>query len=166
MATTQTVSVTYTGAEAPFVDRIYRSRLTFDPGQTREVPADLAAKFLRHQDVFQPAGQKDDTAKPKKAAEKPAGQKDDTAKPKKAAEKPAGQKDDTAEKLESAKKAEEERRAKENARFELHQQIDKMDKQALRDYAKEKFGHAFVGNVGEAKMRDQVKGLIDQFGAP
>ena len=149
MATTQTVSVTYTGAEAPFVDRIYRSRLTFDPGQTREVPADLAAKFLRHQDVFQPAGQKDDTAKPKKAAEKPAGQKDDTA-----------------EKLESAKKAEEERRAKENARFELHQQIDKMDKQALRDYAKEKFGHAFVGNVGEAKMRDQVKGLIDQFGAP
>jgi hypothetical protein len=149
MGAAQTIGVTYTGGERPFVDRIYRSRLSFEPGQTRELPADLAAKFLRHQDVFQPAGQKDDTATPKKDAQKPAGQKDDTD-----------------EKLEAAKKAEEERRAKENARFELHQQIDKMDKQALRDYAKEKFGHGFVGNVGEAKMREQVKGLIDQFGAP
>lgn len=149
MALTQTVSVTYTGSETPFVDRVYRSRLTFDPGQTREVPADLAAKFLRHQDVFQPAGQKDDTAKPKKDAQKPAGQKDDTA-----------------EKLEAAKKDEEERRAKENARFELHQQLDKMDKQALRDWAKVKFQQEFPGNLGEANLRDRVKGLVDQYGAP
>lgn len=149
MALTQTVSVTYTGSETPFVDRVYRSRLTFDPGQTREVPADLAAKFLRHQDVFQPAGQKDDAAKPKKDAQKPAGQKDDTA-----------------EKLEAAKKDEEERRAKENARFELHQQLDKMDKQALRDWAKVKFQQEFPGNLGEANLRDRVKGLVDQYGAP
>ena len=29
--------VTYTGRETPFTDRLYGSRLTFEPGQTREV---------------------------------------------------------------------------------------------------------------------------------
>ena len=149
MAPPQTVGVTYTGAETPFVDRIYRSRLSFEPGQTREVPAELAAKFLRHADVFQPAWQKDDTAKPKKADQEPAKQQDDTA-----------------ERLEAARKDEDEHRSKENARFELHQQLDKMDKKALRDWAKVKFQQEFPGNLGEANLRDRVKGLVDQFGAP
>jgi hypothetical protein len=141
MAEEQLVGVTYTGREDPFVDRIYRSRLTFEHGQTRELPPELAAKFLQHADVFQAAGE----AKAKK---------------------PAKSKDDTQEQLEAAEKAESERREQENTRFEVHQQIDKMDKAAMRDFAKTNFKVEFPGALGEAKMREQVKGLVDQYGMP
>ena len=141
MAEEQLVGVTYTGREDPFVDRIYRSRLTFERGQTRELPPELAAKFLQHADVFQAAGE----AKAKK---------------------PAKSKDDTQEQLEAAEKAESERREQENTRFEVHQQIDKMDKAAMRDFAKTNFKVDFPGALGEAKMREQVKGLVDQYGTP
>ncbi|NVM91080.1 hypothetical protein FHT32_004744 [Variovorax sp. SG517] len=147
MSASQLVAITYIGTETPFQDRIYRSRLTFDPDQTREVPAELATKFLLHADVFKAADVKaaDATSKSKKV-ETP--------------------KDDTQETLEAAQKAEEERRQKENQRFELHQQIDKMDKQALRDWTKTKFQQELPGNLGIEKMRDRVKGFVDQFGAP
>ena len=46
------VSVTYTGRDDPFVDRLYRSGLTFAHGQSRVVPPTLAERFLRHADVF------------------------------------------------------------------------------------------------------------------
>lgn len=141
MAEEQLIGVTYTGSEDPFVDRIYRSRLTFEHGQTRELPPELAAKFLQHADVFQAAGE----AKAKK---------------------PAKAKDDTQEQLEAAEKAEGERREQENTRFEVHQQIDKMDKAAMRDFAKTNFKVEFPGALGEAKMREQVKGLVDQYGMP
>lgn len=141
MAEEQLIGVTYTGNEDPFVDRIYRSRLTFEHGQTRELPPELAAKFLQHADVFQAAGE----AKAKK---------------------PAKAKDDTQEQLEAAEKAEGERREQENTRFEVHQQIDKMDKAAMRDFAKTNFKVEFPGALGEAKMREQVKGLVDQYGMP
>lgn len=141
MAEEQLIGVTYTGSEDPFVDRIYRSRLTFERGQTRELPPELAAKFLQHADVFQAAGE----AKAKK---------------------PAKAKDDTQEQLEAAEKAEGERREQENTRFEVHQQIDKMDKAAMRDFAKTNFKVEFPGALGEARMRDQVKGLVDQYGMP
>ena len=141
MAEEQRIGVTYTGSEDPFVDRIYRSRLTFEHGQTRELPPELAAKFLQHADVFQAAGE----AKAKK---------------------PAKAKDDTQEQLEAAEKAESERREQENTRFEVHQQIDKMDKAAMRDFAKTNFKVDFPGALGEAKMREQVKGLVDQYGMP
>lgn len=141
MAEEQLIGVTYTGSEDPFVDRIYRSRLTFEHGQTRELPPELAAKFLQHADVFQAAGE----AKAKK---------------------PAKSKDDTQEQLEAAEKAESERREQENTRFEVHQQIDKMDKAAMRDFAKTNFKVDFPGALGEAKMREQVKGLVDQYGMP
>ena len=141
MAEEQLIGVTYTGREDPFVDRIYRSRLTFEHGQTRELPPELAAKFLQHADVFQAAGE----AKAKK---------------------PAKAKDDTQEQLEAAEKAESERREQENSRFEVHQQIDKMDKAAMRDFAKTNFKVDFPGALGEAKMREQVKGLVDQYGMP
>ncbi len=141
MAEEQLIGVTYTGSEDPFVDRIYRSRLTFEHGQTRELPPELAAKFLQHADVFQAAGE----AKAKKSAKA---------------------KDDTQEQLEAAEKAEGERREQENTRFEVHQQIDKMDKAAMRDFAKTNFKVDFPGALGEAKMREQVKGLVDQYGMP
>jgi hypothetical protein len=146
MPDSQLIAVTYIGTETPFQDRIYRSRLTFEPDQTRELPPELAAKFLLHADVFMAAeGKAKEPSKGKTATQA---------------------KDDTQKTLEEASKTEDDRRQKENQRFELHQQIDKMDKQALRDWTKTKFQQELPGNLGIEKMRDRVKGFVDQFGAP
>lgn len=140
MANVQTITVMYTGKETPFVDRIYRSRLTFEPGQVRELPADLATKFLRHADVFA----RSDAVAPQAQEHE----------------------DDTAQVLDASRRDEDERRALENERFELHQQLEKMDKKALREWAKLKFRQEFPGALSEANLRERVKALVDQYGAP
>jgi hypothetical protein len=146
MTVAQTQAVTYTGNDTPFIDRIYRSRLTFDPGQTRVVPIALAARFLRHSDIFEEAGSDGDTAG---AATGQA---------------LAQQPDDTAIQLEAAKKSEEELRLQEEARFSVLQQIEKMDKQALRDWTKQTYKQDLPGNLGLDNMRERVRGFVGQFG--
>lgn len=147
MTAAQETAVTYTGRETPFVDRIYRSRLTFNPGQTRMLPALLAAKLLRHAE-FEPAAQPEDAPAPAPAP---------TMEPVKT--------DDTSKLLDEAKKVEDEQRKKEDERFTLLQQIDKMDKQALRDWAKQTYKQDLPPQLGLEKMRDRVRGFVDQFGA-
>lgn len=169
MTAAQETAVTYTGKETPFVDRIYRSRLTFKPGQTRALPALLAAKLLRHTDVFQVYNEPAPEAVPAlaaAAATPPAaateGVKLDQQPPVEG-DKPSV--DDTAKLLEDAKKAEDQQRQQEDARFTLLQQIDKMDKQALRDWTKQTYNQDMPPQLGLEKMRDRVRGFIDQFGA-
>lgn len=147
MTVVQTQAVTYTGTDTPFIDRIYRSRLTFDPGQTRVVPIALAARFLRHSDIFQEAAPEGEGV----------GQT--------AAPVPTQQPDDTAALLEAAKKSEEERRVQEEARFNVLQQIEKMDKQALRDWTKQTYKLDLPGNLSLDKMRERVRGMVDQYGS-
>lgn len=185
MTAAQETAVTYTGKETPFVDRIYRSRLTFNPGQTRALPALLAAKLLRHSDVFklyvEPAPEQ--APSPAPAAVTPTsaateGDKAQTQQPSDSATvlqvpppvetaldpKPVIE-DDTAKLLDEAKKAEDQQRQQEDARFTLLQQIDKMDKQALRDWTKQTYNQDMPPQLGLEKMRDRVRGFIDQFGA-
>ena len=40
--------------------------------------------------------------------------------------------------------------------------LDAMDSKALRDYAQQHFGHAFHHNIGEAKMRQTIIGLMNR----
>jgi hypothetical protein len=40
--------------------------------------------------------------------------------------------------------------------------LDAMDKEALRSYAQQNFGHAFHPNTGEAKMRQAIIGLMNR----
>ena len=165
MTAAQETAVTYTGKETPFVDRIYRSRLTFHPGQTRALPALLAAKLLRHADVFQVYVEPE--AVPALAAVTPPAASTESVKldhqPPIDADKPPV--DDTATLLDDAKKAEDLQRQQEDARFTLLQQIDKMDKQALRDWTKQTYQQDLPPQLGLEKMRDRVRGFIDQFGA-
>lgn len=142
---TQNIDVTYTGSDEPFVDRIYHSGLTFSNGQTRSVPAALAHRFLRHADVFQQG---------KQGNTKAAGTEENQ------------EQDDTAQQLETSAKAEADRKDAENKRFEVLQQIDRMDKEALRDFAKVNFKQDIHHKVGLEKARDMVRGFVDQFGMP
>lgn len=138
-------AITYIGNEDPFIDRVYNSKLTFTPGQSRVVPEPLASKFLAHTDSFQ---------------------RSDVEQTTQATATQALEEDSTEAQLNEAARQEAERRQKENSRFELHQQFDKMDKKALREWAKVNFKAELHHNLSEANVREQVKGLVDQFGAP
>lgn len=137
------VAVTYTGREDPYKDRIYRTGLTFTPGQTRALPAPLAARFLQHSDVFT-AAKADAAAKAEKGEKK----------------------DDTAVALEAAKMQEDTQREQEDARFALMNQIDSMDKKAVADWAFTHYNQKIPGNLGDARAREMAKGFIDQYGMP
>ena len=143
----QGIGVTYVGREDPFKDRIYRSGLTFTSGQTRLVPSALAQRFLRHSDVFTPAGESvEKVDAPKAGAQTPV--------------------DDTAQLLDQSQKTEDDQREQENVRFALLDQLDSMDKQGLIDWAETQYKQKVPGNLGEAKVRERVKGFVDQYGVP
>jgi hypothetical protein len=56
--------VRYIGKRATWEDTIYGSGLVFEQGQSRNVPSNLASKFLRHYDIFEKSNEvvADDTA--------------------------------------------------------------------------------------------------------
>ena len=144
MTAPQDVAVTYTGTDDPFKDRIYRSGLTFAPGQTRMVPATLAQRFLRHSDVFK-EGAAGEVKKAKQAQ---------------------AEQDDTKQVLEQQQQEQEEQRQQEDARFALLDQLDSMDKPGLIAWAKDNYKQSIPGNLGLEKVRERAKGFIDQYGAP
>lgn len=152
MTQTQDVAVTYVGTDDPFKDRIYRSGLTFTPGQTRLLPAPLAARFLRHEDVF-----KQGQAKPAKVPEQAAPTEPTD---------PTQPTDDTQAQLEAAQAVVDTQRQQEEARFALLDSIDAMDRAAITAWAQDHYGQKIPGNLGVAKAREMAKGFIDQYGMP
>ena len=147
MTTPQYVAVTYTGTDDPFKDRIYRSGLTFAPGQTRLVPATLAQRFLRHSDVF-----KEGAAGEAKAAKK--------------AEQAQAEQDDTKLVLEQQQQEQEEQRRQEDARFALIDSIESMDRKAVIEWAHQHYKQKIHHNTSVEKAREMAKGFIDQYGMP
>lgn len=139
---TSGVAVTYTGREDPFLERNYGSSLTFAIGQTRVVPDELAAKLLRHADVFAPG----DAATVK--VTKPA----------------RNETDDTEEALKQAEAAKKERDSLDNLRQDMVDQVNIMDKDALKEFAQNKYGQPLPKTLSVENMRAKVVGLIDQFG--
>lgn len=142
MTTSQDVAVTYIGTDDPFKDRIYRSGLTFTPGQTRLVPVTLAQRFLRHSDVFKQG-----------AAGEVAPEKEQ-----------ATPKDDTKQLLEQQKQEQDTQREQEDARFALLDQLDNMDKAGLIAWAKDNYKQSIPGNLGLEKVRERARGFVDQYG--
>ncbi|AVQ84288.1 hypothetical protein [Variovorax sp. PMC12] len=138
------VPVKYTGRETPFIDRLYGSSLPFNPGQTRVVTdLELAAKLLRHEDVFT----RGEDSAPAPEPTKPEG-------------------DDTAALLKDADKNKKALQETENRRMDLVESLNAMDKDALQAFALEKFSQKVPKNLSVDNMRAKVVELLDQFGAP
>ena len=133
------IAVKYFGRELPFVERNYGSGLTFDPGQTRVVPPELAARLLRHADVFSKG---DDNATPEDSDS-----------------------DSTHAQLEAAAKKKALEDVDLSNRQDLVDQINRMDKDALKDYASIKYGQSLPKTLSVENMRIKVVQFIDQFGA-
>lgn len=150
---TNDTPVTYTGRETPFTDRLYGSRLTFEPGQTRSLPSQLAERLLRHADVFE----RGTAAAPAPAGKSPSPLKNESPK----TDKPL---DDTRATLEQSAKEQAAREATLNQRQNLVDAVNAMDKDALKSFAQEKYGQPLTKTLSVENMRAKVVGLIDQFG--
>ena len=136
------VAVTFIGREENFVERNYGSGLTFGKGETRVLPDELASKLLRHADVFEPG----DAAKATKAKE------------------PKPQADDTTEQLDKSEALKREQEAQNNERQNVVDQVNLMDKDALKEYAHVKYGQPLPKTMSVDNMRAKVVGFIDQYG--
>lgn len=168
MTTPQEVAVTYKGTDNPFKDRMYRSGLTFTPGQTRVLPELLAARFLRHDDVFERATGKK-TVVEQKATEQGTTEGQQTTATTTSEQQQGDQTqqlDDTQTQLAAAKKSEDDQRLQDDARFALIQSIDAMDRKALIGWADVNYKQKIPGNSSLDKARDMARGFIDQFGMP
>lgn len=130
-------AISYIGKK-PFSDRLYNTGLTFDVGQVREVPDEMARLFLRHQDLFV-------------LSDKPA-KKD---KPKS---------DDTQELIDEHAKVTAQKTKDENDLQDLYVQVHNMDKDALEQFAKDHYQIDLNKRKSLENLREEVVGLIDQFG--
>lgn len=137
------VPVQYIGRRETFTDHLYGTGLVFAKGQARNLPGDLARKFLRHADQFK-EGQAAAVAVEQISAA------------------PA---DDTEAKLAAAKKAKDDEQKEQDQLNDLRQQIGVMTKDALYDYAFTRYQQKLDKRSSVDSLRQQVIGLVDQYGA-
>lgn len=126
----------------PWIDRLYGSGLSFEPGQSRTVPSRLGRNFLRHADVFEPA-----EAKPVKASK-------------------TELTDDTDAQLQKAKEEKDKVTEEQNRIQDLHDRINTMTKDALVDFARVNYRQDIDKTKFKAdELKAKVIGLVDQYGA-
>jgi hypothetical protein len=128
------VTVSYIGRRESWLDNQYGTGLSFVVGQSRTVPGDVAAKLLRHQDLFELSGMTDLGA------------------------------DDTADLLNTANSSKTQEQEATNRRFNLLADVMNMNKQSLTDFAFMHYQQKLNNRDAVADLRSQVAGLIDQYG--
>lgn len=145
MHTQINTAVKYIGRRSPYVDRLYGTNLSFEHGQVRGIPANIAKKFLRHADLFSP---NDD----EQAASSQEGQSSATLA------------DDTLQTLEQSQKLQDEQREKDTQRQQLIDQIMNMDKEGVQQFAKDSYNQVVPKNLSLDNMRAKVLSMLDQYG--
>lgn len=142
-----TIIVKYKGSRSPFVDHIYSTGLTWMPNENRELPAEIAHKFLHHSDVFE------EFVQPPPPEEEEEDQREPVA-------------SDTDAQLAAAQAERDQLRDGEDARYILMDEIDRMDKQTLVNWASDNYRQKLDKRKGVRALRDTVKGFVDQYGMP
>lgn len=134
------IAVTYIGRRPTFTDTIYGTGLTFAQQQTRVLPDAIAAKFLRHPDVF--------------------------AKGTGEAAQDVAPGDGTTEALASMNKDKTEQDKQLNQLQDLRDSIQHMNtKAALEEFARTNYKQELDKRKSLAELRTEVIGFIDRFGA-
>lgn len=136
------IAVQYIGRKEAYTDHLYGTGLSFVKDQVRGLPAEIAGKFLRHGDMFKECGE----AAIEQAVE-------------------PSEPDDTAKTLEDAAKRQQESRKDEDALLDLKQHVSVMTKDTLCDYALTNYRQKLNKRASVEELRQQVTGMIDQFGA-
>ena len=139
-----TTPIKYIGRKPSYTDFVNGSKLTFTPGQTRDIPDDsLAAKFLRQIDIFT-RGELEQ-AEPVKAEGPP--------------------KDDTEKLLKDVQKEKDDILKKDTERNDLVNQIRSMDKSQLDILANDRWGQKLNAKLSLENARAKVLQFVDQYGA-
>ncbi|TLP68231.1 hypothetical protein FEA48_30730 [Pseudomonas nitroreducens] len=137
------VPVEYVGRRETWFDRLYNTGLTFTAGQTRSLPPEIARKLLRHADLF---------AEGVVSAEAVS------------TGAPALESDNTQQQLEEGRRQQEEQRDRQNEVQALYDQVDRMDKAGLVEFAKNNYRQELSMTDKKADLQTKVKSMIDQFG--
>ena len=141
-----TTPIKYIGRKPSYTDFVNGSKLTFTPGQTRDIPDDsLAAKFLRQIDIFVRGDAEQTIAKPVKAEGQP--------------------KDDTEKLLKDVQKEKDDILKKDTERNDLVNQIRSMDKSQLDILANDRWGQKLHSRLSLENARAKVLQFVDQYGA-
>lgn len=130
--------ILYIGTK-PFTDRLYNTGLSFDVKQSRDLPAETARLFLRHADLFELV----ESDSPKDTIKKD---------------------DDTQNQLNAQAQKNEQKAKDDNALQDLYVQVSTMDKDALEQFARDHYQVDLNKRKSLDNLRDEVVGLIDQFG--
>ena len=141
-----TTPIKYIGRKPSYTDFVNGSKLTFTPGQTRDIPDDsLAAKFLRQIDIFTRGEQEQAEPKPVKPEGPP--------------------KDDTEKLLKDVQKEKDDILKKDTERNDLVNQIRSMDKSQLDILANDRWGQKLNAKLSLENARAKVLEFVDQYGA-
>lgn len=141
------VSVRYIGRRETFSDTLYSTGLSFAKGQVRRLPPEIAAKFLRHQDLFA----RQDKEQPS-TDDAPADSQETE--------------DDTEELLERSRAKQKKARDEESELLDVIDQVNQMTKAGLAKFAFDNFKHEFKANTKVGDMRAETVQMIHQFGLP
>ena len=128
------VSIQYIGNKSLYTDHLYESALTFEQGQVRSIPSDLATKFLKHPEFTRYEGEPESTD------------------------------DDTSSILNRSKEKQQEEIDKENQVFDEIETIGKMTKAGLVQYALEKYEQKLSQQKNLDELKESVTQMIHQYG--
>jgi hypothetical protein len=132
--------VRYIGSRESWSDRLYGSGLAFHKGQARAVPSLIAANFLRHSDVFEEISDVLELTQSVVV-------------------------DDTAALMDEADLKAKAVLEEQNALQELRDSIQNMGKESLEQFAKSHYRQDINKRHTLVQLREQVIGLVDQYGA-
>ena len=128
------VSIQYIGNKSLYTDHLYESALTFEQGQVRSIPSDLATKFLKHPEFTRYEGEPESTD------------------------------DDTSSILNRSKEKQQEEIDKENKVLDEIETIGKMTKAGLVQYALEKYEQKLSPQKNLDELKESVTQMIHQYG--
>ena len=137
------VSIQYIGNKSLYTDHLYESALTFEQGQVRSIPSDLATKFLKHPEFTRYGGL------PESISGEPTDQSLD---------------DDTSSILNRSKEKQQEEIDKENKILDEIETIGKMTKAGLVQYALEKYEQKLSPQKNLDELKESVTQMIHQYG--
>ena len=142
--------VQYVGRKPDWRDTLYRSNLAFSVGQIRSVPNELARKLLKHTDAFKVPEQE---TQPQAPAQPQAQDAQDEP-----------ESDDTHELLKDGELSIEQEREAIQAVMDVKQQVQMMDKPALKQFAMSKFQQPLDLRQSREALVGQINNWIDRFG--
>ena len=137
------VAIQYVGNKSVYTDHLYESALTFEQGQVRSVPSDLALKFLKHPEFIRFEGE----------SESNSGESSDQ-----------GLDDDTSSILNRSKEKQKQEIEKENLVFDEIESVGKMTKAGLVQYALEKYEQKLSQQKNLDELKESVTQMIHQYG--